>query len=582
MFKNILLKKNQSIISKNDHAKFPCCICWSLVVSILVIHFFLILGVNLNNSPTTDEIAHHIATGYSYIKTGDFCLNPADPPLVRMIAVIPLLIINPKLPLDHISWKDAEPAEFGRQFFYVYNSNSALLVTLARLSIALLSVLLGILVFLWSQKIYGSRGGLLSLFFYSFSPNIIAHASVVTADIGSALFFSLALFSFWLYVKHSEDSGSQRWGWFFFAIISFGLAQSAKFTNVLLAPIYISILFALLLFHSMKICKNIGLLLAIFIGGYIVVFFSYFCEIKPFFDHIANVSQKVGYLKNIFSKFNLSVLGFSENNFIKFFFNNPVPFRTYIVGLLGIVHQGVEGHRSYLLGNWSQFGQWYYFLVAWLVKSTIPFIIILFTSVVLFFRQNKTKKYDEIFLLVPVVIYLIFVSTGKVKIGIRHILQIYPLLFVFIGGIMRVYAGITKKYLCGIFIAILCGWHVFSLFTAYPYPLAYFNELSGGPKQGYKILRDSNIDWGQGLIALEKYVTKNKIAKIRLLYFGSADPAYYGINYEKVEDPEFSKPKPAIYAISVNYLDAFSWARTTKPVAKIAWSIYIYDLRPND
>jgi hypothetical protein len=129
-----------------------------------------------------------------------------------------------------------------------------------------------------------------------------------------------------------------------------------------------------------------------------------------------------------------------------------------------------------------------------------------------------------------------------------------------------------------------------------PHQLAYFNELVGGPGNGYHYLSDSNIDWGQDLKGLKTYMQRNRLKRIYLSYFGTALPAYYGIDYQYAPStfslaccPSFSGPPGArdILAISVvNLQDTmggglshfYDWLRRRVPIAKIGYSIYLYDI----
>ena len=140
-----------------------------------------------------------------------------------------------------------------------------------------------------------------------------------------------------------------------------------------------------------------------------------------------------------------------------------------------------------------------------------------------------------------------------------------------------------------------------STLLIHPYYLSYFNAAAGGPEQGGRILIDSNIDWGQDLIRLQEWLAANEIAHVKLSWFGTADPAYYGIPYEPLPgvprhfdlwwNVPFDRdhPAPGLYAISVSNLGepplrtdektVFAWFRAHEPDARIGYSIYIYDVR---
>jgi hypothetical protein len=143
-------------------------------------------------------------------------------------------------------------------------------------------------------------------------------------------------------------------------------------------------------------------------------------------------------------------------------------------------------------------------------------------------------------------------------------------------------AALIEKKPLGVLLFIILGYQAFTGLKAWPDYLSYFNELAGGPDNGYKYLRDSNIDWGEDLPALRDYLSEKEIGTVRLDYFGSASPDFYGIKYEKPAPSEAQKPEKAVYAISVHNLEDMEWTRTAKPAAKLRGSIYVYDLRPGN
>jgi hypothetical protein len=193
------------------------------------------------------------------------------------------------------------------------------------------------------------------------------------------------------------------------------------------------------------------------------------------------------------------------------------------------------------------------------------------------------------FLLVPVVVILGFFSLSNQAIGLRYVLPIYPFLFVFAGGAVPWLS--SSKALIGLTIGLL-AWSVAAAGYVYPHFLAYFNEAVGGPSQGYRYLVDSNLDWGQDLKGLKRFMDERDISRIHLSYFGSDTPARYGIAYDWLPSYLLDNPTPGKFdpspkgwvAVSATTLqgvhlsnkDLFAWFRQREPVAKIGYSIFIY------
>jgi hypothetical protein len=248
------------------------------------------------------------------------------------------------------------------------------------------------------------------------------------------------------------------------------------------------------------------------------------------------------------------------------------------------------------MGEHSLTGWWYYYIIAFFVKNPEPLLIILlFTAVA--WIGNKKEKMDKITVLcvwIPIISYFIYFSFyTHIPIGIRYILPVFPLLFLACGYLFNQFM-LEQKSMRAI-LAVLVVSYIFIALSIFPRYLSYFNIVSGGSQNGYFWLIDSNLDWGQSLPGLKKYMDKNHINEIKLGYFGRVDPKIYGINYSLAE----KEPLEGIYAISINFLvgrpyyllrentqellfidiNYFEKYRELKPYAIIDNSIYIFDMR---
>jgi len=158
------------------------------------------------NSATSDEIAH-IPSGYTYWKYGDYKINPEHPPLIKLWATIPLLIIDPALP-EAGYWERGDQWEFGRQFLYWSGNNADQLYFWSRFMIVLIGVLLGYYVWKWATELYGWKAGLLALILYVFDANIIAHSTIVQTDIPISAGIFILTYYFWKYSSKGIDKCS--------------------------------------------------------------------------------------------------------------------------------------------------------------------------------------------------------------------------------------------------------------------------------------------------------------------------------------------------------------------------------------
>ena len=270
-------------------------------------------------------------------------------------------------------------------------------------------------------------------------------------------------------------------------------------------------------------------------------------------------------------------------------------FSPWLDGLLEFFQHSQDGHAAFFLGEHSYDGWWNYFLVAFLIKTPVGSLILIVASIV-FWRWGKAlDSRAAIFLLLPVVTFFLATTQAKVDIGLRHILPVYPFLFVLAARLATLQVGPGR--LVHLLVGVPLILTAISSLRISPHQLAYFNEIVGGPDHGYRYLADSNLDWGQDLRGVKSYMEKEKLPIIYLSYFGTAPPAYYGILYQYVPGTwPLEWPLPAdrvptdaprkILAISANNLQElatfndplFRWLEARQPMTKIGYSIFVYDL----
>jgi len=495
-------------------------------------------------SPTWDE-THYLGIGKYLLThfTWDTLGSILHPPLTFFLHDIPLLFFpTPEImPLgDQQSrfWLGAADLKKGNRILMSDRYNGETLFFLSRLFMIPLSIILGVFVFLWAKDLYSTRAGLLALFLYCFSPNILAHARLITPDLSLACFSFLSIYFYW---KFSLLEKKPRH--LFFSALSFGLALVSKYSALLLFPIFmvIFIINAIVDFyspssHSFKAMKkDILNLLLLFCLGAILILVFYGFNLSPYFDGIVFQLKK--------SKW---------------------------------------GHAAFLDGSISWEGWWYFFIYAFLLKTPIPTLVFIIIALILRDHLKSLFKKKEFFLIIPIVSYIIFFSYSRQCVGLRYILPIYPFIFVFVSRILNMWIK-PRKVVMGLVIG-LSVWYLIGTIRIYPHYLAYFNECVGGPSNGYKYLVDSNLDWGQDLKLLKRYMDAQGIKEIYLDYFGSVDPAFYNISYKKIDGNTSLFPK-GWYAVSATKLQGvYSQARECsydklkkkKPVAQIGYSIFVY------
>ena len=253
------------------------------------------------------------------------------------------------------------------------------------------------------------------------------------------------------------------------------------------------------------------------------------------------------------------------------------------------------GQPAFFLGEYSYQGWWSYYVVAFLLKTPLGSLILIALSLLLWRAGSRLNSRDAAYLLLPTLVILAVTTQAKVNIGLRHVLAIYPFLFVLAARLATI--QLKRRAFAPALIGLALIFTATSSLRVAPHQLAYFNEAVGGPAQGYRYLSDSNLDWGQDLKNLKSYMEREKLPIIYLSYFGSAPPSYYGIRYQYVPGAwPLEWPPPAdrvpdsaprkILAISATNLQdvfnphnqLFAWLRKHQPIEKIGYSIFIYDL----
>jgi hypothetical protein len=554
-----------------------------LVIGLLVLAFGLALTSAEMKSPTMDE-QNHIARGVAYLGTGDPRLSIEHPPLVNLLSgLLPHLLLDLHLPLDTIWWETAEWYHFADLLLWEFNPNAEQIVFLARLPIIGLGMVLIALVFSWATARFGPWGGLLGAAFCALDPNILAHTRLSTTDIGGTCFTFLATYTLWRALGRRPSSPS--WLRIVTSGLAFGLALSAKLSALLFAPILaLTVLADALIGDNTGVpgrrgrtrlgraVHNLALLAFIFVIGLLVLWAAY--------------GFQVGQLEG-------------SGLFV------PAP--PYVKGVHAILDFSASGRPAYLLGRYGHQGWWHYFLVAFLVKTPLPTLVglLLATGALL---RNPTR--DDLWLTLPPLAYFLTSVTSSLNIGYRHLLPMLPFLAVHIARLAQTTDQPVNpstnqpshRFAFHFLPVFLVLWLILATICIYPHFLAFFNAVGGGPEEGWRILADSNIDWGQDLKGLKAWMVQEGVDRVRLSWFGSARPEAYDISYDLLpgipygyllwEDPPFNRqwPEPGVYAISVTNLlgvvfpdhDLYAWFQELKPDAKIGYSLFVYKVTADD
>lgn len=513
-----------------------------LIIFILLACFFTQSFISLSSkSATFDEVQHFGIGKYLLInQKWDVMGSILHPPLGYYILSIPLLFYDDDKRLweyeeknRDISFLGAVDVVRGQGLLSAPENKNDRLLILCRLTVLLLSVLLGVYVYRFSSELFGNNGGLFSLFLFTFTPTILAFSGISTQDMPLTVFSFISVYYLWKYLQNLSIRNALLAGLFL------GIALAVKFTAMLLIPFEL-LLYCIHLFKARSRPRYsalliIGIALFIFLG-------SYGFNMTPFFQG---------------NEYRLTEMK--------------------------------RGQAAFFNGQHSNFGWWYFYIVTLMIKTPVPLLLLFLGSFLVIFRKAKENAFTAIVLYFPVLFFLILFSSSNFAVGIRYLLPVFPFVCVSAGVF---FINVSKRTL--LFTCFMSAWLVFGTVQVFPHYLAYFNELAGGADNGYKYLVDSNLDWGQDLKGLKKYMDKKGIRKVSLSYFGTDSPQRYGIEYDWLPSHHLYNPTPdkplaiaqnQLIAISATnlqgvYLDnknEFEWLRSHKPLAKIGYSIFLYD-----
>lgn len=542
---------------------------WALLGALAVAYLTLSITSLLGKSVTVDEFGH-LPAGFNTLRSGDFRHCTLNPPLMNVLSALPVAAMGPRPTQEPPPFRLAPSFDFwesGYRFMFAYPEDYRRLFTAARCVTVVLVGGLGVLLFFWARSLAPRRAdlaGLLAAGLLWFSPNVLAHARLVTTDAGAMCFVTLAVFAFHRLLLRPNGPRAIGCG------VALGLAQLVKFTAIYLAPLFM-VVAVVWCFGGPKIrgtalAKWLAAALAVGLGtvnaGYL----------------FAGSGEALG--AYTFESDTLKAVRAALPR------QTPVPLpHEYVAAFDRQLRDATVGDSSYLLGESYEGGRWYYFLVLIAFKTPIPLLALAALALTTGLTGRGLHRRESVLLLLPGLVFLVMFSLFSDKqLGLRMILPAAPLLFVWIATTIA--RAEWKRWTVWPLAGLLL-WFAGESLGSYPDYLAYFNQFVGGPARGHRIALDSNLDWGQDLPKLKDYMDAEGIDSIQLLYFGRVDPAIYGIRYQA--DPR--RFGPGYRAVSatlfgrwyrlydhgvVREVDAVDPRTLGEPVARLGHSIHVY------
>jgi 4-amino-4-deoxy-L-arabinose transferase-like glycosyltransferase len=458
------------------------------------------------NSLTWDE-GHHLYSGYLSWKTSDYGLNPEVPPLVKMVAAVPILPMHLAVPpLENRFFKD--DAFFGGRDFMFRNDTGAVLLR-ARLAASTFSFALALLVFFAARRMFSLDAAFIALTFFVFDPNFLAHGALVTTDVGSACTIFAAVYAFY---RWRLAPSPKR---FILVGLCAGLALVTKFTGILVVPI---LLLLALLEWSVPGKLSPWSTLAMDRRGSLFLRFLY---ALPLFGLIAwavvwgmyglrFAARPSGlvlhpafatYVQQLSSPHSIQILTWIDRHKL-------LP-ESWLFGLAD-TKITADTYTSYFCGHVYPHGHLLYFPTCFAVKSTLPFLLLFALTWILIATRWFTARREILYLVLPPVVCFAVATTSNMNIGARHLLPIYPFLYVLGAGAASRLIALNRQWI--ILVATLLVWQAADAVTIYPAYMAFGNALWGGSSDVHLYLSDANVDWGQQLNDVRAYLARRGIA----------------------------------------------------------------------
>jgi hypothetical protein len=563
---------------------------------LLLVLYAQLLGAATQLSATVDE-GFHITSGYEYLRIGKLHLFDEHAPVAKALFAWPLFFV-PDLPSPETAdgYASGDLIAVTQATTLAYRPLDRVIVA-PRLAAVLLTLILAATLSRCATSFSGPSAGLLALFLCTFDPNFLAHGSLATTDMGATAF---SFWAIWAAVRWLKYPTRRRWC---VAAVLLGLAQGAKLTALLLYPVLglgVPLVIAakwcagtndntMSKPHSHPDSHSQGWLewLLAFAGmiivSLLVLWALYGFELRPLPDVLGGVV--------------------------------PLPAASHIERWLRLQDNLVYGREAFLLEQNAMHGWWQYFPIAFLVKTPLP-LFLLFCTVLLYgachilkYRlgvSQLTFHASRITFYVFPLLYALASLVSSLNIGYRHLLPVLPFLYV---GIASCTLRITNNelritshelrithYVSRFAFTLLLAWLAIGTLRVAPHYLTFFNELAGGPQNGWRFLADSNTDWGQTFKALATYQREVNLGPVNLSAFTFYDPAAYGVEYTPITPmtgappvlPRRFNPEPGIYAISATTLDGvplsysptFDWFRHQESFAQIGNGMHLYAVLP--
>jgi hypothetical protein len=414
-----------------------------------------------------------------------------------------------------------------------------------------------------------------ALAFFVFDPNILAHGTLATLDLGVTCFMFIAMYGVQRLLHRPSRTNLAMGGVFL------GLALAAKVSAAIVLPVGIGliVLWGLVKRWRGKLVSRVFVYLG---AAFLTLWAVHLFDFGPPSDG------------NLLSAFSFSL---------------PAP--TYWNSFLRVGRHVARGNPAYLLGETYVGGRWHYFPIVFALKTPLPTLLLIGVALVMVLLdtwKSPQHRWQVLVALSMPASYFLMSMANQINLGYRHILPILPFLYLLTARLVIPHSKPTQSTphrasrftpsnlrlpVSRLAILSLLLWQIIGTLRVWPFHLTFFNEIAGGPRDGYRYLADSNVDWGQGSKALRDYLEAQSWPDVRWSSFTFfIRPELYGVQATPLPPladapavlPTRFNPAPGTYVISASTLrglqlvdrEMYNWFWHREPDDVVANAMLVY------
>lgn len=465
---------------------------------------------------TSDECVYG-PVGVRMLLKGDMIMNNEHPPLNKILAGLFILPSRPNVETAYSTVRDNDQWKFGDVFLFQSGNNTAEIMFLSRIPTILLTLIVIISVWLWVGGYLGSWAAVGAVASLTLNPNIIANGSLTTNDMHLAVaawFLFIATFN----LLKDKKLPVSRYIWFGLAI---GLVLVAKFSGIFFIGIAGLIGLVGLIARKIGTKQILKGIFVTFIVSLAMVWASYMMIEWRGILGSRTLTVAVPLKGDVQISNRLAKVA-------------VVPFLRYKEGYNVVASHNVIGHNSYLDGKFSMEGFRNFFTKAiWYKTPTV----LLLMAIIGFIWAVIKKKWVPLSLGLVGIVFVTLANYSHIHIGIRHVLPVYILFAPLAGYLLGEILTYKRNAAVVLLLILMIFWTSYDLYLNTPNGISYFSQISGGWREGYKHLSDSNTDWGQEMPLVADWVKQHPDKKVLIGYPCGEDPKYLGAkNFVRISD----------------------------------------------